>query len=150
MLASATRPSYAAWCRFLPRFLRRFHRPIHGTFTVFPDQSVRCQTVSICTGSCNISGTCQHVLHTGASSPTLPRATCASNSACLSCAGALHALHRPSVMMRDNNRRVVSSILGKCLTIHEVFESCYTEPVHGAVVNGWATVTNRSGPGATR
>ena len=33
-------------------------------------------------------------------------------------------------------------------TIHEVFESCYTEPVQGAVVNGWATVTNRSGPGA--
>ncbi len=33
------RPSYAAWCRFLPRFfLRRFHRPIHGTFTFFPDQ----------------------------------------------------------------------------------------------------------------
>ena len=29
-------------------------------------------------------------------------------------------------------------------TIHEVFESCYTEPVQGAVVNGWATVTNRS------
>ncbi len=29
-------------------------------------------------------------------------------------------------------------------------ESCYTEPVQGAVVNGWATVTNRSGPGATR
>ena len=34
-----------------------------------PRSGVRCQTVSICTGSCNISGTCQHVLHTGASTP---------------------------------------------------------------------------------
>ena len=25
-----------------------------------------------------------------------------------------------------------------CAPIHEVFESCYTEPVQGAVVNGWA------------
>ena len=27
-----------AWCRFLPRVLRRFYRPIHGTFTVFPSR----------------------------------------------------------------------------------------------------------------